>query len=348
MDNYAIALRNLDREMAKRLKSVFTLAEKNIAIVITKYKLRYPKIYSQGSFYMLNRRLQKEIDNILDNLKIQLGKTINYGTEKAWGFANLQNDAMIRDYIKGFTIISNVRSSFFQVNIEALKSFMDRSVSGFTLSDRIWKISKLKKYSLEQYLASGIATGKSAAGISLDIRRFEQNPDLLFRRVRDPEGILRLSKPALAYSPGRGVYRSSYKNAMRLSRTENMIAFHTSDFNRIQQLPFVKGIKIHLSASHPRQDICDEMTGFYPKGFLFTGWHPQCICYSETILSSKKDFETYLRTGEMNMDNYVTTIPKRAMNYLQKNASLIRKMKTKPYFLTNNFTNALKLKSKVA
>ena len=57
--------------------------------------------------------------------------------------------------------------------------------------------------------------------LSRDVRRYLRNPDKLFRRVRDKHGNLRLSKAAKAYHPGRGVYRSSYRNALRLTATEN-------------------------------------------------------------------------------------------------------------------------------
>lgn len=53
-----------------------------------------------------------------------------------------------------------------------------------------------------------------------DLRNYLQHPDVLFRRVRDQHGILRLSQAAKDYHPGQGVYRSSYKNARRLTATE--------------------------------------------------------------------------------------------------------------------------------
>lgn len=101
----------------------------------------------------------------------------------------------------------------------------------------------------------------------------------LFRRVRDEHGELQLSKRAAVFHPGRGVYRSSYKNARRLAATETNIAYMTADYERWQQLDFVVGIEIKLSNNHtlngvPFTDICDDLKGRYPKDFKFTGWHP--------------------------------------------------------------------------
>ena len=105
-------------------------------------------------------------------------------------------------------------------------------------------------------------------------------------RVRDKHGNLRLSKAAKAYHPGRGVYRSSYRNALRLTATENNMAYRTADHLRWQQQPFVVGIEIKLSNNHTCKgvigrfvDICDDRAGVYPKDFKFVGWHPHCRCY---------------------------------------------------------------------
>ena len=65
--------------------------------------------------------------------------------------------------------------------------------------------------------------------MSRDVCGYLRNPDKLFRRVRDKHGNLRLSKAAKAYHPGRGVYRSSYRNALRLTATENNMAYRTAD-----------------------------------------------------------------------------------------------------------------------
>ena len=102
------------------------------------------------------------------------------------------------------------------------------------------------------------------------------------------------------YHSGQGVYRSSYKNAMRLARTEINMAYREAEYQRWQQLDFVVGFRIHLSNNHtilnskgepvPFHDICDELAGDYPKTFKFVGWHPQCRCFVTPILS---DYDEY-------------------------------------------------------
>ncbi|MDR0754714.1 MAG: hypothetical protein LBF04_04920, partial [Prevotellaceae bacterium] len=71
------------------------------------------------------------------------------------------------------------------------------------------------------------------------------------------------------------VYRSSFKNARRLTATETNIAYRAADYERMQDFDFVVGIEINLSNNHtlngkPFTDMCDDLKGKYPKDFKFT------------------------------------------------------------------------------
>lgn len=101
------------------------------------------------------------------------------------------------------------------------------------------------------------------------------------------------------YHTGRGVYRSSYKNAMRLARTETNMAYRAADCERWAQMEFVRGFRVVLSKNHPCDDICNELSadsendtsgkGEYPKGFVFKGWHPHCYCYCVPLLCTEDE-----------------------------------------------------------
>ncbi len=92
------------------------------------------------------------------------------------------------------------------------------------------------KKEIELGLDLGIGDGKSGAALARELEQYLREPDRLFRRVRDKHGQLVLSKAAQAYHPGQGVYRSSVKNAQRLTRTENNNAYHESNFLKYQHL----------------------------------------------------------------------------------------------------------------
>ena len=186
--------------------------------------------------------------------------------------------------------------------------------------------------------------------MSRDVRRYLRNPDKLFRRVRDKHGNLRLSKAAKAFHPGRGVYRSSYRNALRLTATENNMAYRTADHLRWQQQPFVVGIEIKLSNNHTCKgvigrfvDICDDLAGVYPKDFKFVGWHPHCRCYCVPKQASKEEFMEYqqrLLNGE-DVSNYhfkgeVKGVPDNFNKWIDKNKERAKGWSNMPYFVRHN------------
>jgi hypothetical protein len=140
------------------------------------------------------------------------------------------------------------------------------------------KGSKLRK---ESYLQNGIKEGKNAEEIQKSLKTYLNEPDSLFRRVRNKETRqLELSKAAQQYKPRQGVYRSAYDNAMRLARTEINAAFRQAEWEAYQQDPLITGFRIVLSNNHttlkdgtpvPLKDICDKLQGEYPKSFRWTG-----------------------------------------------------------------------------
>ncbi len=213
------------------------------------------------------------------------------------------------------------------------------------LSDRVWKLTDQFKSEMELALELGLGDGKSAAALSRDVRQYLNEPHRLFRRVRDEKGQLRLSKAAAAYHPGQGVYRSSYKNALRLTATENNMAYRTADHERWNDLDFVIGMEIKLSGNHPIEDICDEMCGVYPKTFKFVGWHPFCRCYAVPKLADEDEFiarqQALIDGEELPQGTYtgeVTEMPECFTQWVQQNAERIETAKAQPYFIQDNRT----------
>jgi len=330
------------REVERILKA----ASRDLAKTITPFKT-------------YNKPLKRKIDNILRELHNDIQTSIENGIRTSWDGANKMNDAIVGNYVKGVDVPGGLMASMQQVNLDALEAFISRTEKGFTLSKRIWKYTDDLKKQINLYMGSGITTGKSAAQISRDLRRhipqLMKDPNRLYRRVRvevkdkitgEVKKKLVLSEAAKAYKPGSGVYRSSYKNALRLAANETNMAYHISDFNRRQQLPFIVGIEVKLSAAHPRPDICDSMTGRYPKGFYFTGWHPLCMCYTTSIRLKKDEFIKFVKTGAIDQRKYIRSIPQKAQGYLQRNKAKLLKLKSKPYWM-QNFTQDLRLKKSV-
>lgn len=214
-----------------------------------------------------------------------------------------------------------------------------RDRGGFTPSGRVWRTAEQAREHIETSLAEGLAEGRSAAELSRTIREDLREPERLYRRVRDKNGILELSKPARAYHPGAGVCRSSYKNALRLTRTEINVSYAEADFERWQRLDFVIGYEVRLSNNHtcnghPFTDICDELAGKYPKWFKFTKWHPQCRCVCLAIFDDDPGAGE-VRDVPPNFKQWVTDNQPRLDRSLKKG--------TAPYWVRDNFSKQGKL-----
>lgn len=289
--------------------------------------------------------LKKEMEALMQDLGSSLKANIEDGDQESWTLSNTKNDAMVDSIIGKKKLPAKTVKAWKHPHLEALNAFIARKEAGMNLSRRVWNLTQQFKSEMELALELGMGEGKSAAALSRDIRKYLVEPNKLFRRVRDKSGALRLSKAAAAYHPGQGVYRSSYKNALRMTATENNIAYRTADHNRWQALPFVIGIEIHISNNHPTEDICDLFDGKrFPKDFKFTGWHPWCRCYAVSVLASQEEMDAYttaLMNGE-DVSNWkftgqVEKMPKEFNKWMQDNQQRIASAKNMPYFIKDNF-----------
>ncbi len=326
----------------REMERILEFTSKDLAKKIRRFKLRNPKYV--GDFFKINRGLERQIDATLKVFRSATAKAMTEGAYDTWQVSNTANDAMVASFTRGLNVPSGLMSSMMQLNLGALESFL---LDDLKLSSSVWRLSDNVKGNVETLLGSGIAQGKSANRIAQDVRPSLKDPNRQFRRVRDNNGNLVLSEAAKAYHPGRGVYRSSVQNARRLARTTVNRAYRTADYHRRSQLPFVTGIIVKLSASHPFPDICDSMAGEYPKGFLFTGWHAQCFCFTVSKTLSTADFKKYLRGEPIPKSSYVKTIPKSAQAYLKKNEKALKRLKTEPDWMENLRKVDLKLKQSV-
>lgn len=326
------------RKRAKRVEQLYILAVRNASRIATQTSYK-----GEGDFFFDNYPSAKtEIDNMLQELAQALETNITEGNNENWKLAASKNDAMVDALTKGTGIPKKTIKGWKHPNLEALQAFNERVVAGMGLSDRVWNLTKQFKAELELAMEVGIGEGKSAADLSRDVRKFLREPNKLFRRVRDKSGALRLSKAARAYHPGRGVYRSSYKNALRMTATENNIAYRTSDHERWKQMPFILGIDIHTSNNHPQEDICDDLEGRYPADFKFTGWHPWCRCQATAALPSEAEFIKYgkaiLNGSDQNFkfNGVQEEVPQKFKKWVTKNKTRIADATQMPYFLKDN------------
>ena len=331
--------------LAKRAKKVQQLYEAAIGRIMGKAASALADTDAEKEFRFDDfPALNKEMDALMQDLADSLLANIEQGDEESWTLANTKNDAMVDSIIGRKRLPQDTVAEWKHPHLEALSAFINRKEAGMNLSKSVWNLSEQFKTELELALELGMGQGKSAAALSRDVRQYLKYPDKLFRRVRDKSGALRLSKAAAAFHPGRGVYRSSYKNALRMTATENNIAYRTADHNRWQALPFVLGIEVRISNNHPVTDICDTFDGKrFPKDFKFTGWHPWCRCYAVSVLASQEELDAYTKAiidgkdvSNWKFKGQIDKMPEEFTGWMKDNEQRIAKAKTMPYFLKDN------------
>lgn len=267
------------------------------------------------SFDSLSLKKQNEVERLLRQLHSVATMAIQQGITLEWSQANAAADALVKSVFGQAVLSTPEFKAWGGRNGAAMEAFINRSEKGLNLSDRVWKAVRQLRDEMEVAITVSIGEGESARKMSQAVRKYLNDPDLMFRRfrykageeiVRDDDGneigkkIIwgkkwkkRIRKPdgtygwidydRDAYKTGAGVYKSSAKNAMRVARTETNIAYRRADHERWQAMDFVLGQRVSMSKDHPKKDICDKLAGDYPKDFVFDGWHPQCFCYVTPI-----------------------------------------------------------------
>jgi hypothetical protein len=335
------------------IDALYNTAIKEFANLAIKAKVDPDKHFSFSDY----PTTKKVAQNIINNLAANMKTVIMQGSREQWLYACKKNDEFLNHILNTSKVDKKVLAKYQDRNLDALDVFQKRKVNGMDLSKRIWNYADQMKVTMEMGIDVGLGEGKSAQELSRDLRNNLVDPDKLFRRVRDKRGMLHLSKNAAAFHPGQGKYRSSYKNAMRLTRSEINMAYRESDQLRWQKLDFVVGYEIKLSNNHttlingvptPFEDICDELAGRYPKTFMFKGWHPQCRCYVVPILMSDDEFDTqelnklkaaFKKTEYKAFEskNTVKNVPQNFKNWVDANAERSLGWKSQPYFIKDNF-----------
>lgn len=333
----------------RAIDKLFNAAIADISRQTVSLNVNPDRLFAFRDYPTANRELKK----IISKLTAQITATVKTGNREEWLFANAKNDAFLESIIATSTLRKETLSRFQDRNLKALEAFQKRKVKGLNLSRRVWKYTSQFKNNIELGIDVSLAEGISAQKLSRELRQNLLEPEKLFRRVRDKHGNLQLSKAAKAYHPGQGVYRSSYKNAMRLARSEINMAYRDADNLRWGQLDFVVGYEVKLSNNHtlngqPFYDICDILAGKYPKSFVFNGWHPQCRCFKVPILQDPDEFsagELDELTAALNGTEYrslqsrkaVKDVPANFKKWVKDNGEKVDGYKSTPYFVKDNF-----------
>ena len=316
------------------------------------------------SFEGENRKKQLQVERALRKLHSFATVAIEQGIDLEWEEANKTCDELLSTQFGKASLQSPFFKAWTLRNHDVRDAFAKRTDNGMNLSQRIWKYVDQFRDEMEIAMTVAITEGESASEMSRKVRQYLQDPDLMFRRfryktgedadgnpiygkkwkkkVRDDKGNVRwIDYDKDSYEVGKGMYKSAYKNAMRVARTETNMAYRKADNVRWQQMDFVTGQRISLSKKHPCEDICDDLAGEYPKSFVFTGWHPQCFCYVTPILGDEDEMakitDAFLEGKDYEPQfEQLEEYPKGFEKWVKEQSDRIEKGGKLPYFIRDN------------
>lgn len=358
------------RYLAKYDKEIEKLYNKLI-YQLSKVSLNITKI-REGAFFSFDDYpdLKEKVDDVLNTYSKDQEDTIVNGINGMIEKSFKANNAAFSE----FSRYSN--QGIIDMRKTAAASFIASRMKpkeGLSLSQKVWNYTRQAKAEFEagmsEILEEGLLEGTSAEELGRKLRDKLKYPDMVYKRyhlkkmtakgkkdvvewrrkVVDSDGKVRYVKEDLE-KVGRGVYRSSRKNALRLTATEINMAYRYADHVRWNSEPFVIGFRIQLSENHtcngkPFYDMCDDLVGVYPKFFRWAGWHPKCRCIATPVLVSKEEMEKIVDLPEEDYRNYrspniVKKMPKTYDKYVKKEkdrilASMDRG--TTPYWVRDNY-----------
>ena len=282
-------------------KEILALFEHTASNIIKRIEYStYQGVIPNARLVLLLENVTKEIRLLNPKLALkirsQMRRSIDFGmisgikTANAIGLGNKFNIHVGSSYIDvcgnvhryNPTIHAYQNSRWATINGAAMDSLMKFRPSGLLFSKSVWDITYNSQKLIRNAIARTVLQGESPAKLSRLIRGFLNEPERLYRRVRT-DGKLVLSKPASLYHPGMGVARSSYKNAMRLARSEMARAYHEGAIRYMKTKKWITGATWRTGSANPCL-ICSDMEGqFYRKDDIPMIPHPNCVCYVEYV-----------------------------------------------------------------
>lgn len=311
MNKYDSQYRNIQIAVIAYLQSLYDGTVDQVLAGLSISGLSDKELFSFKDYPKLSQQANK----IIDGMSATLITYINTQISSVWSLSNSKNDSLVDSLFA--RIKKEPKISFKSHNEKELDVFLNRKVKDLTISDRVWNLNGSFKSEIESAVSAAIEKGQSAKQLARDIKKYLNNPDSRFRRIRDKYGNLKPSKNALSYNPGQGVYRSAHANALRLARNEINQAYRESDYLRWQKMPFVVGYRIQTSNRVATVcPICKELAGVYPKSFKFLSWHVSCMCTCIPIMVSDSEFDKVL--DDENYTPKQPPMPKQYTEYIEK------------------------------
>lgn len=237
----------------------------------------------------------KQQENLLNGqLTMNFEKYAKANIETATGYSkaiviNAVEKAGIKKIEK--SVIQNI---YFKTNERAVQAIWNRTKNGLYLSDNIWSKSAKYRENMTSIIQSAVAEGQDCVKTARALERYV----LTGKNGRE---TLTKEYPKMMARIGNRIPSDISYEALRLARSEITSAYGEATISAGMISPSCNGIKFILSGSHPKPDICDDITGVDNYG-LGIGvypidkapnypFHPNCLC---TILTANEQPEQFV------------------------------------------------------
>lgn len=163
------------------------------------------------------------------------------------------------------------------VRKKIVKTILVSNKLGTSAKSRIVELAARAGTEMSRIIANDVAQGVAPATIARKIKKFmsPQVTDAIERGERLPPGV----------------YRSIFKNAMRLARTEANQAYTNASAEWAKDKSFIKGVTSTLSSAHDQPDECDDIAAqgvMTPEEFQDQiPAHPHCMCYPTYVVEDR-------------------------------------------------------------
>ncbi len=261
------------------------------------------KELKKGGLSPVNKKRLQQIYNSLKEAEDRLSGQLTMNFEKyarenvdaATGYSKaIAIDVIGKAGINKITA-TNVSKIYFRVNEKAVEATWSRTQDGLYLSDRIWSKSKKYRQNMTDIIQAAVAEGQDCTKTAKALEQY----------VLKEKKTLASEYPNMMDRIGNRVPRNVSYEALRLARSEMTAAYGEATLSAAKVSPSCSGVKYILSASHPKPDICDDITGtdryglgigVYPidEAPLYP-FHPNCLCIVTTVNERPEDFVQRLK-----------------------------------------------------
>lgn len=295
------------RKRERELLNLFDESMKRLTVTFAQYEKRgvMPPESLQKIRWEVGQERARLYQKMSSNIKRDMRASIDYGieteirgAEAAKSVGELAKGAKTgvgTSYVGAAgqivkwdrSVQSFVDSAWWKMNEDAMQHVLRYRPTGMTFADTVWDVSRATQKTIMNEVNVAILQGDSAAQLSRRLRPYLNEPNRLYRRVRGKDGKLRLSKAARQYHPGRGVYRSSYKNAMRVARTEMGRAYQEGSIRYAMSKQWIDGMIWWTGSDNPCE-TCEGYAGtWFPKDEVPPKPHPHCMCWLQFSIKGR-------------------------------------------------------------